>query len=63
MIKITLGRDGSKWVAVDTASGQQMTFGSRKPSHEAILTALRRQVGTRPAVNEEVQINELSDAS
>ena len=62
MINLTLGRDGAPWVVIDRDTGAKLTFGTRKPSQEAILEALRRQTGKRPAKGEEVAINELTDA-
>jgi len=63
MIRITVGLDGAKWVAIDRDSGTHLTFGSRKPSREAVTTAVRRQLGKRPAINEPVEIEWLGATS
>lgn len=61
-VKVTLGRDGTPWVAVEQSTGRQFRFGSRKPTREQISMALAK-AGFRDVIKHGVEIAELSDAS
>ena len=60
-VKITLGRDGTPWVAIEQSTGRQFKFGSRKPTREQISIALSK-AGFRDVVKYGVEITELADA-
>lgn len=56
MIKVKLRKVNGKWVGTVPSTSERMQFGAREPSRSRIEQELRKTLGIRRALKEEIYI-------